>query len=399
MYKPSEQVLDNYANILINFALNNCQGLKKGEVVLLRVPECAKPMLISLRRAVLKAGGHAIVQFIPDEFDREFYELAEDYQLDFFPEHFVRGQVDQIDHLVAILADTNKKALEGISPSKIMKKQIAYKPYSDWREKKESAGKFTWTLALYGTEAMAQEAKMPLEEYWEQIIQACHLDADDPVQKWKETAAEITRVKQKLDALKIQKLRIEAENTDLTILLGDDRKWLGGTGRNIPSFEVFISPDWRGTEGHIQLTEPLYRYGNLIENVYLEFKEGLVVKATAESGEDVLKQMIATKNADKVGEFSLTDGRFSRITRFMAETLYDENVGGEQGNTHIALGKAYKDSYTGDIPSLTAEDWERFGFNESAVHTDIVATTRRTVTATCKDGSQRVIYKDGQFTI
>ena len=89
--------------------------------------------------------------------------------------------------------------------------------------------------------------------------------------------------------------------------------------------------------------------------------------------------MIATEGADRIGEFSLTDRRFSRITRFMAQTLYDENVGGECGNTHIALGRAYQDAYDGDPGTLKAEDWERLGFNNSSVHTDVVSTTRRTV--------------------
>jgi len=100
-----------------------------------------------------------------------------------------------------------------------------------------------------------------------------------------------------------------------------------------------------------------------------------------------------------VGEFSLTDKRFSRITRFMAHTLYDENVGGPFGNTHIALGRSYQDAYTGDPATVKAEDWERLGFNNSSVHTDIVSTTDRTVTAELRGGEQRVIYENGEFQL
>ena len=109
--------------------------------------------------------------------------------------------------------------------------------------------------------------------------------------------------------------------------------------------------------------------------------------------------MVATEGADRIGEFSLTDRRFSRITRFMAQTLYDENVGGKFGNTHIALGRAYQDAFDGDPGTLGPEDWERLGFNNSSVHTDVVSTTRRTVTATLSDGSERVIYRDGEFVL
>ncbi len=398
-YQPSEEILEKYADVMINFALNSGEGVKPGEVVQLRVPEVAKPFLVALRRAVLKAGAHPLVFFTPDDMAREFFELANEEQLTFFAEKYHKGTVDQIDHTVAILAETNKKELDGIDSKKIMASQKALKPYMDWRRQKESDGKYTWTLAMWGTQQMADEVGMSLEEYWEQIIEACYLREERPAEKWKELYETLYSYRDKLDALAIEKLHVEAENTDLWVKLGDNRKWLGGSGRNIPSFELFVSPDWRGTEGRIQFTEPLYRYGALIENAYLEFEDGRVVKATATKGEDLLNEMIAVENADKAGEFSLTDRRFSRITKFMGETLYDENVGGEFGNTHIAVGSAYRDSYTGDPAKVSEGEWAEMGYNNSVVHTDIVATSNRTVTAFLKDGSSLVIYKDGQFAI
>ncbi|MFT4343752.1 MAG: aminopeptidase [Candidatus Woesearchaeota archaeon] len=399
MYEPSKEILDNYADILVNFALNSGKGVSKGDVVQIQVPECAKPMLIALRRAVLKAGAHPIIQYLPDDISREYFELANDDQLSFFPEKYLRGIVDQVDHTVAIIADTNKHELDGVPPSKIMLRQKNYKPYMDWRQEKENKGKYTWTLGLYGTPAMAKEVGMSLEEYWEQIIRACYLDEQNPVQKWKDLTNNLEEIKEKLNALEIEKLHIEAKDTDIFVQIGPNRKWLGGSGRNIPSFELFISPDWRGTNGHIQFTEPLYRYGSLITDVYLEFKDGIVTKARASKNEDLLKEMISAENADKIGEFSLTDSRFSRITKFMGETLYDENVGGKNGNTHLAVGMAYKDSYTGDPSTVVEEKWKEMGFNDSVVHTDIVATSNRKVTAYLKDGSTKVIYKDGQFLV
>ena len=109
--------------------------------------------------------------------------------------------------------------------------------------------------------------------------------------------------------------------------------------------------------------------------------------------------MIATEGADKVGEFSLTDRRFSRITRFMGETLFDENMGGAHGNTHIALGRSYHDCYDGDPTKVSKSGWRTLGFNDSSVHTDIISTAPRMVTAHFKDGSKRVIYKNGQFVL
>ncbi len=399
VYHPSQEILDRYAEVLVKFALNSGEGVKKGEVVLVQVPEIAKPMLKSLRKVILEVGAHPIIQFLPDDFSREFYELAQDHHLEFFPDKYLRGLVDQIDHLIAIIAETNPKELEGIDPKKIMAKSKSLKPYKDWRDEKEAQGKFTWTLALYGTEQQAKEAGLSIEEYWEQIIYACYLDYENPVNKWKEIFIETERIKEKLNSMKIRKLHVKGENVDLKVGLGQNRTWMGGSGRNIPSFELFISPDCRETEGKIKFNQPLYRYGNLIKGIELEFKNGRVVSSKASQNEHVLKEMIATENADKIGEFSLTDSRMSRITKFMAETLFDENVGGEYGNTHIALGSAYKDSYPGDPSKITKEEWEKMGYNDSVVHTDIISTENRTVTATLEDDSQVIIYKDGKFTI
>ena len=109
--------------------------------------------------------------------------------------------------------------------------------------------------------------------------------------------------------------------------------------------------------------------------------------------------MLKSNNADKLGEFSLTDKRTSRITHPMAETLFDENIGGPFGNTHVAIGNAYRDCYLEDSSKLSDIEWQKLGYNKSAEHTDIVSTTDRTVTAFMADGSSKVIYKDGMFTV
>jgi aminopeptidase len=246
---------------------------------------------------------------------------------------------------------------------------------------------------------MAAEAGMDVEEYWEQIVHACFLDSEQPLERWREVGERLEATREWLDSLDIERVHVEGEDADLWVSVGEQRRWLGGRGRNIPSFELFTSPDWRGTEGWIYCNQPLYRYGNLVKGIRLTFADGRVTHASAEENERVLTEMIATEGADRVGEFSLTDRRFSRITRFMAQTLYDENVGGAYGNTHIALGRSYQDAYTGDPAPLSQGDWQRLGFNNSSVHTDIVSTTDRIVTATLRGGGERVIYRDGEFQI
>ena len=119
---------------------------------------------------------------------------------------------------------------------------------------------------------MAKEAGLSLEAYWGEIATACFLDDPDPIRRWRETFREIGRIKRRLDGSEIEGLHVEGEGVDIRFKVGADRRWLGGTGRNIPSFEVFTTPDWRGTEGTVTFTEPLHRYGSLIDGIRLTFE-------------------------------------------------------------------------------------------------------------------------------
>ena len=403
-YIPPQQILERYASVLVDFALGGGEGVKPGEVVRVVAPESAKPLYVELQKAVWRAGGHVIGAYQPDDdnsfnLSRDFYELASDEQLQNFPAKYMRGLIDEIDHQVSVIAAADPHALDSVDPSKIMRRGEALRPLLDWRGEKENAGRFSWTLGLYGTAAMAAEAGMDEAEYWEQIVHACFLDEEDPIARWREVVVRLEETRAKLDALEIDRVHVEGEDVDLWITVGEQRRWLGGRGRNIPSFEIFTSPDWRGTEGWIYCNQPLYRYGILVRGIRLTFSDGRVTEATAEENERVLTEMIATEGADRVGEFSLTDRRYSRITRFMAQTLYDENTGGDFGNTHIAVGRSYQDAYDGDPSEVTGEQWEQLGFNSSSVHTDVVSTSDRVVTAKLRDGSERVIYRDGEFQL
>jgi aminopeptidase len=137
-----------------------------------------------------------------------------------------------------------------------------------------------------------------------------------------------------------------------------------------------------------------------VKGIELTFEKGRVVKATAKENEKLLKEMLATDvGASQIGEYSLTDKRLSRITKFMAETLFDENMGGTFGNTHIAVGRSYHDTYALSTKGVDKSTFKNLGYNDSVIHTDMISTVDRTVTATMKDGSTKVIYKNGQFTI
>lgn len=399
VYQPDLTVIRRYAEVLVNFALNSGAGLKSGEVVDCVVPDVAKIMALELQNVILEAGGHPMVRLVPTGLERDFYERANTEQLTFFPRKYLKARADLIHHQIGIIADVDPYELQDIDPAKIILARDSKKTYREWLVTKENKGAFTWTLGLWGVESKAGVVGLSLEQYWEQIIQACLLDKENPVAEWQKLSALQKEILAKLNSLSISYLQVEGPDVQLKVTLGAERCWQGGSGRNIPSFEMFTSPDWRGMEGWIRFNQPVYRYGQVMSGVYLEFKKGRVVKAEAENGNQLLQQMLKSPHADKAGEFSLTDKRMSRITHVMAETLFDENIGGPFGNTHLALGSAYKDCYRGDPSKVSKQQWKKMGYNDSAEHTDIVSTTDRTVTAYMVDGTSQVIYKDGQFIL
>lgn len=400
-----ESILKKYAQVMVGYALNNGHGINEGDTVFLVGQECSKDLFMMIAKEIYLAGGNVIANYQPDNvkqnsLPRFLIEHGSDEQVGFFAKSYWQGIVEATDHILFIISEPDVHAFEGLPSSRISRMNSARAPYMAMREKKENEGKLSWSLCLYGTPSMAAEAGLSLEEYWEQIIQACYLREDDPVARWKQVQKEIENIKDKLDAMQIDKLHIKGADVDLHLLLDEHRKWLSGGGKNIPSFEIFTSPDWRGTNGSIRFNQPLYYSGKRISGVSLTFKGGIVTQLSATENEDALKEMIAQENADKVGEFSLTDKRHSKITKFMATTLFDENMGGAYGNTHIALGNAYKDTYNGDASSVTDEEWAAMGYNSCPkVHTDIISTSNRTVTATLHNGNEKIIYRDGEFLL
>jgi aminopeptidase len=299
---------------------------------------------------------------------------------------------------IFIYAPKSITHLENIDTGKISKHAKAMKPLREILDKNEDKGTFGWTLCGFTTKELATKAGLPMDQHADQIIKACYLDHANPVGKWEEVFDNANQLKAWLNSMEVRYFHIEGKHIDLRIFPGEQRKWTGIGGHNIPSFELYISPDCRLTEGKYYSNLPSYRDGNYVEGVKLTFKNGKATSVTAKNGAEFTKKYIKSdSNAKKIGEFSLTDKRFSRIDRFMAETLYDENFGGEYGNCHIAVGDSYSDTYDGDPSELTKKKKKELGFNDSCIHWDLVNTEDKIVTAYFNNGKSSVIYEGGMF--
>ena len=166
-YKPSDEVLERYANVLVNFALGGGKGIKPGERVYLQSPLSALPFYRALRKQLIDNDA-SVIGSLGDDMSgaaRYFYDHATKRQLTDFPTNYFKGLVADVDHRIAVIADHDVHELDGVDPRKMMTVQKTAKPLMEWFREKENQGKYSWTLALYGTRSMAKEAGLSLEEY------------------------------------------------------------------------------------------------------------------------------------------------------------------------------------------------------------------------------------------
>ena len=391
---------EKYADVMI-WAMESARKngkFKPYDTVLLRSGFSARPLAEQIYAKLLEKRYHVVLRWnAPENFSKNFYSLADDKQLAFLApgeKEFQGG----INGLISLRAPEDLTHLKKVDPSRIAKSAVAHKPLREILDVREQKGAFAWTLCNYPTAELAKRAGLSGKEYAAQIARACFLNEKDPVKKWQEVTQAVTEIGAWLSNLPIRTLHIETKSMDFEVLLGEKRRFVAGGGCNIPSFEIFTSPDWRGTRGVYFADLSSYRSGNYVKGVRLEFKDGRAVKADAEQGAAFVRKMLAMdKGAAQIGEFSLTDRRFSKITKFMADILYDENFGGKYGNCHVAVGASYADTYTGPQDKLTKAEKEKLGFNDSSLHWDLINTEDKKVTARLKDGSLVTVYEKGQF--
>lgn len=395
------KLIDRYADVLLwGLTTSRPNPYKPGDNVLVQFDLAGLKLVESLFARLVDMGINVVPRMgFTSRMELDFYQKASDSQLSFIS-HGTRELFENLHGAIYVIAPESLTHLSCIDPKRIAQTAIARKPYRDILVKREEAGNFGWTLCVFPTDEYARCAGLTKKEFTEQVIKACHLRAKDPIGEWARIFEESSRIKQWLNSMEVESWRVQSENTDLTVTPGERRRFKGISGHNIPSFELFTSPDWRGTEGVYFADQPSYRNGNLVKGVRLEFRKGEVVDVKAEQGEEFVKKQVGMDGgSNKLGEFSLTDRRFSQIDRFMANTLFDENYGGEWGNCHVALGSSYSDTYDGDPAELTEARKAELGFNDSALHWDLVNTERKRVTARLKGGGSLVIYEDGQFAV
>ena len=397
----TERHLNRYADVLLWGLKTSRSGrFKKDDIVLIRYHIPANRLAEIVYAKLLDRGMNPVLRMnLTATMEQNFFKLANNKQIVFQPP----GEEELFKKLnggIFLHAPESITHLSDVDPKKIGKAAVARKYLRDILDERDQAGAFGWTLCNYPTKEQARHAGLSLRAYADQIVKACFLNRTSPVSHWQNVLKNSTSIKKWLNSMKVKFYHIESANTDLRITPGEKRKWIGISGHNIPSFEIFLSPDWRGTSGIYFADQPSFRSGNYVKGVRLEFKKGVAIKIEARKGEKfVVKQLSIDKGANKLGEFSLTDKRLSRINTFMANTLFDENYGGKNGNCHVALGASYAETYDGNLQELTKEKKKALGFNDSALHWDFVNTEKKRVVAHLASGKKVTIYENGKFAM
>ncbi len=394
----SENQLEKYAEVLLWGLTTARKGFKKYDRILLKADTCGLSLAEIVYKKLVKMKFNVITRIIETpKMERYFYEFSDLRQRKFV----AAGEKELFSDLngyVGVRAPESLTHLKDIDPLRQAETAVARKFLRDILDRNEEKGKFGWTLCMYPTEILAKTAKMSVAEYAGQIAKACFLNEKDPVKKWREIYRSSVEIKRWLKSLKIDWMYFHSRSMDLKVKIGEKRKFVGISGHNIPSFEIFTSPDCRYTEGVYFANMPSFRGGNYVGGVRIEFKKGIAVKVLAEKGGEYVKKILKTdRGASMVGEISLTDRRFSRIDRFMANTLFDENFGGKYGNCHLAVGNSYSDSFDGDTKKLSSRLKNKMGFNSSSIHWDLVNTENKIVRAKLKSGKTITVYEKGMF--
>ena len=363
---------EKLAKLAINFAVN----VKKGERIFITGPSLAKELFQSMYVETIKAGGHPVLLPGIEGTQELFYKYASEEQLGYV-DPIQKSVFAEFDSYIVIAGDYNTRKLSLVDPKLISKSQGSPANREVWEilMKRMSTKELKYLALPFPCNSLAQEANMDLISYFEFVQKALFLDKEDPVKEWLEVEKKQKIICDYLD--KVDKIQVIGEDTDLTMSL-NGRIWLNDCGHlNLPAGEVYTAPIENSVNGHIRFTYPGIYQGNEIQNIYLKFKDGKVIKSSADKGEDLLKEILEIENADIIGEFAI--GTNYGITQFTKNMLFDEKIG---GTIHCALG-----SGIGEAGSK----------NQSAIHWDILKDMKLPGSKILAD--EKIIYEEGKWKI
>jgi aminopeptidase len=360
----SDDLIARWADLLADYCLN----VQRGETIAITSTVEASPLVEAAGKAVIVRGAHPLVRLELPGLTEFFLQHADEAQLAHLPASTI-AEAQEADGRIRIAADEDTAAMRGVDP----RRQAAFERSRD--PIRRLARQKRWVLTQYPTAAYARAAGMTIGDYEAFLVRALFLDRDDPAAAWKELGRRQAGLLEFMSG--VRSVRIEAEGTDLSLSVAG-RTWINSDGRrNMPSGEIFTGPVEDSATGRLRCGFPVCRDGRRLVGIELELRDGKVIAARAEEGEDYLKAMLdLDPGARRLGELGL--GLNPGIDRFTGSILFDEKIG---GTVHLALGQSYP---------------ETGGVNASALHWDLIVDTRTRGRIRADD---RVVMEDGRWIV
>lgn len=341
------------------------------------------PLAHAVAEAAYAAGARYVdVAYGDNGVRRALVELAPEDSLNWVPQwrvERIRYLVENRGALIQVAGDPDPELLADLDPARVGK---ATRPTELTRAliNGVNSRSMSWTIVPYPNAGWAEQifGRPDVDRLWEAVAIATRLDDADPVEAWQRHIELLGRRSGALDDHRLDAIRFRGPGTDLTIGLLPTSRWRSGSietswGRqhvpNMPTEEVFTTPDYRRTEGTVRATRPLALGGTLIEDLELRFEAGRAVEVKASKGAEVIRaQLAADEGAPFLGEVALVDGSSAvgkaGITFY--STLFDENA-----TCHIAYGSGIVFAVD-DAAGLSPKELRAAGVNHSSVHTDFM---------------------------
>jgi aminopeptidase len=409
-----EEKLTNYANLLVCHGMN----VQPGQCVNITAEVIHRKLVEKVAEAAYKRGAKYVhVDFIdPYQTRLRLSESKKDEFLQYVPAYIPKKYEDFIDEHTTVLRLTGSEEPDLLADLPAQKVNTLQSYYRQSLKKYYAEGvgksKIQWTVAAAATPKWGKKVFPELSEekacdaLWDAIFTICRADRPDCLEIWKKHNKALKDRAKKLTELKIKELHFTGPGTDLKVHLSDKAIFKGGGDRtpqgidfeaNIPTEECFTTPDYRFTEGRVRVTRPVLVGGNFVSGLELEFKNGVITKFSAKTGEESFAAYIASDvGAKRLGEVALVgiDSPVYQSGRVFQEILFDENAA-----CHIAIGFAYRFCIQGGA-DMSAKELEEIGCNDSHVHTDFMISTEEVdVCAKTHEGAGLDIIRKGKWVI
>lgn len=405
--------LQRYADLVVRHGMN----VQPGQEVVVAGELCHAPLMRQVMREAYRAGAKVVsLELIDPEAELLHVEEAPPEGLSFVPRHVAELRNELVESQGAVVrfdGMANPDLFGAADPLRVNSVMTARRKARDlFYEEGIHRWKVQWCVAAAATPGWGQKVfpSLPPQDaeaaLWESLFKLFRVEQDDYLERWEQHDRALHRRAEALNGLDIEELHFRGPGTDLRVRLSPRAIFGGGSKlsargcpftANLPTEEVFTTPDWRGTNGVATVTRPVMVNQTLVRGLVMTFRNGEIVDFRAETGEAAFRSLIETDaGARRLGEVALVgiDSPVYQSRLVFQEILLDENA-----CCHVAVGSAYKNKLR-ESEALSKSELEELGCNESSVHVDFMISSNTTdVTAKGRNGSTTALLEQGSWKI